>query len=324
MARVRTNGTEHRLLDLLDAAYTPVPDETEWLESILEASLPLVDRGLGASVWTCDVGSPAIAGTMVSRGHDARALWSQCIESAGIETVRSAFKLGVLANVAYAGNAELRTAGRLAHDACGVGSFTSLVALDGMGWALAMTVPSAPGQRAFWPTGAARAMWERVGGHLSAAWRLRRTLAGRSTEAAAEIVFGPQGKVLHRAEGLEARSLERAQTAVQQRIDRRGGDPDAEVRARTALEATRWSVVTHAERTYAVANPSSVRARAPLSHRETQAADLAAAGHSNKQIAYELGISYGSVVILLRRAAKKLGLAERAELVAHVRAHPAG
>jgi DNA-binding NarL/FixJ family response regulator len=52
-----------------------------------------------------------------------------------------------------------------------------------------------------------------------------------------------------------------------------------------------------------------------LSPRESQVAALASFGHSNKVIAYELGISLSTVATLLKSALTKLGLTTRLELI---------
>ena len=41
----------------------------------------------------------------------------------------------------------------------------------------------------------------------------------------------------------------------------------------------------------------------------------AAMGHSNKLIAYDLGLSPGTVSVLLQRAARKLGVSSRTALI---------
>jgi DNA-binding NarL/FixJ family response regulator len=51
-----------------------------------------------------------------------------------------------------------------------------------------------------------------------------------------------------------------------------------------------------------------------LTARERQVAALAALGHANKVIAFELGIAQSTVAVLLSRAAHKLGAPTRAEL----------
>lgn len=58
------------------------------------------------------------------------------------------------------------------------------------------------------------------------------------------------------------------------------------------------------------------RGDAALTKRESQVVDAAIGGRSNKYIAYELGVSDSTVRVLLARAARKLGVRTRAELVA--------
>jgi DNA-binding CsgD family transcriptional regulator len=52
-----------------------------------------------------------------------------------------------------------------------------------------------------------------------------------------------------------------------------------------------------------------------LSERERQAVALAAIGHANKLIAYDLGIAATTVAELLKRAAVKLGAESRVALI---------
>ncbi len=56
-----------------------------------------------------------------------------------------------------------------------------------------------------------------------------------------------------------------------------------------------------------------------LSRRERQVVACAAMGHPNKLIAYDLGVSTGTVATYLRRAASKLGVTSRASLVRRYR-----
>ncbi|MHB8420568.1 MAG: response regulator transcription factor [Myxococcales bacterium] len=51
-----------------------------------------------------------------------------------------------------------------------------------------------------------------------------------------------------------------------------------------------------------------------LTERERQIVSHVAMGHSNKLVAYELGLSVGSVGAYLNRAMRKLGLRSRLEL----------
>jgi len=82
-----------------------------------------------------------------------------------------------------------------------------------------------------------------------------------------------------------------------------------------------WSIVDRHEdrgRRYIVAvevAPSSTGPDA-LTSRERQVVAAAAAGRSNKVIAYDFGLSDSTVRVLLARSAKKLGVKRRTEVVA--------
>jgi DNA-binding NarL/FixJ family response regulator len=64
------------------------------------------------------------------------------------------------------------------------------------------------------------------------------------------------------------------------------------------------------------------REAAKLSDRERQAATLAALGHSNKHIAYELGVTSSTVSTFLERAVLKLGARSRVGLIQMMSAIP--
>ena len=82
----------------------------------------------------------------------------------------------------------------------------------------------------------------------------------------------------------------------------------------------RWSIIGRYDRNarqVLVArenDPTLMKARA-LTDRERQIVDHAATGKSNKQIAYEVGLSIGSVSGYLSSALRKMGVSSRAELV---------
>ncbi|MBI5481662.1 MAG: helix-turn-helix transcriptional regulator [Deltaproteobacteria bacterium] len=98
------------------------------------------------------------------------------------------------------------------------------------------------------------------------------------------------------------------------------GAPADGVAAWRALVAGRWSLVDHFDhdgRRFLVARRNDPRVRAPvaLTLRERQVAGYACLGHSNKLIAYELGLSPTTIATHLERAARKLGVASRPELI---------
>jgi DNA-binding NarL/FixJ family response regulator len=83
------------------------------------------------------------------------------------------------------------------------------------------------------------------------------------------------------------------------------------------LRAQRLAVVASAER--GGEHFLLLRACGPvhgsLTRREHEVATLAAAGHANKAIAYELGITISTVSVYLMKASRKLGAASRVELI---------
>jgi len=173
---------------------------------------------------------------------------------------------------------------------------------------------------------ARRALLERIATHLATAYRLRRRLAvaERSGGTGGEAILRSDGRVEH-AEGaaLEQNARLALRDAVQQRewARRRSqrDSPEALTRWRTMV-AGRWTLLDSAETggqrlVVARENTWVPRAGTPLSPRESQVASLAVLGRTNKVIAYELGLSDSTVRVLMKRAAAKLGVRTRAELV---------
>jgi len=102
----------------------------------------------------------------------------------------------------------------------------------------------------------------------------------------------------------------------------RSRTPDAELAVDPAWEAVlagRWSLVDRFDtdgRRYVVAyrNPPGVLDPRRLTPREEGVAALAAIGHSNKEIASQLGVTPSTVATLLASALAKLGLLSRTML----------
>jgi DNA-binding CsgD family transcriptional regulator len=168
------------------------------------------------------------------------------------------------------------------------------------------------------------ALWRRLSVHVTAGYRL---LRGRTSHGDAAGVFEPDGRLVDVARS--ARDAV-ALAALRDRIvtiDRaRAGQRDdwrATTEAWTGLLDGRWSLVDSFDREgrryyLAYANAPAV-SHDVLSEREAQVAYAAALGHSNKLIAYALGISASTVATHIKSAAHKLGLATRLELIRHLR-----
>ncbi len=169
------------------------------------------------------------------------------------------------------------------------------------------------------------ALLERVAVHLSAGRRLRQKENSQLLDSA-EAVLAPNGKILHacgtaknKRESLLG-GRERRNEAIKLRRD-----PEKALAIWRGLVAGRWSLVDHFDTDgkrflLAIKNTPKVDARADLSPRERRVCALVAMGHRDKEIAYTLGLSLGSVTAALHRARTKLKVTSRTELAAVWRA----
>ncbi len=156
---------------------------------------------------------------------------------------------------------------------------------------------------------------------------LRRRLAevGARPPENADAILTPGGSVDQaqgEAEPKQARAaLRHAVLDVERaRRDLRQSSPDRAVDVWKGLVSGRWTLVDHFQsdgKRYVLArrNDVAIDGFAALTERERQVVGYAALGHSNKLIAYEMGISSSTVGVLLHRAARKLGASDRIELI---------
>ncbi|HVU01679.1 MAG TPA: LuxR C-terminal-related transcriptional regulator [Polyangiaceae bacterium] len=179
------------------------------------------------------------------------------------------------------------------------------------------------------------AVYARVAQHLAAAFRCRRLLgllrAPHGAESTpdrglAEAIIDDEGRIVH-AEGEAAgrAARERIRSAAGAITDIRKRGPRS---GRQALDdwhplvGARWTLVDKFEengRRYVVAreNQSREARLAALTDRERQVVLHATLGFTNKEIAYALGVSASTVRVLMARAASRIGVRTRAELLAH-------
>jgi DNA-binding CsgD family transcriptional regulator len=170
----------------------------------------------------------------------------------------------------------------------------------------------------------------RLSTHLGAAYRLRRRLGDAPAIDRADAILEPNGKLTHAVRDAKVKRVRAALSEAAIHLDKlraaRRRDPERALRAWRALIDARWSLVDHFERDgrrYVLAqrNEPFVGPIELLSDRERQAVALAAMGHPNKMIGYELGIAVSTVGVLLTRACRKLGATSRRELVAAYERH---
>jgi DNA-binding CsgD family transcriptional regulator len=181
---------------------------------------------------------------------------------------------------------------------------------------------------------ARRNMLTQLSTHLATGYRLQQRLARMETTAPVEAVLTPRGRVEH-CEPAASSSESRAslQEAVEQRRWSQGrariDQPERAVAVWRGLVTGRWTLVDRYEangQRYVLARQNTPESRGlvALSGRENQVAGLAALGRSNKVIAYELDLAHVTVRVLLGRAAKKLGVRSRAELVSRIQSGSEG
>ena len=174
-----------------------------------------------------------------------------------------------------------------------------------------------------------RDRWTRLGVHIAAAERLRRRLGagveagGRALLEQADAVLNPDGRVCNLTDSTVSdrdalsgfvKALDSARAG-----DARGRGDDL-LSLWQGLLRGRWSVFDQVDtdgRRYVVAFENDPDAAGPrrLSRRQRQVATYAAQGHTNKVIAYELGITTTTVATHLRGALSKLRLSRRTDLV---------
>jgi DNA-binding CsgD family transcriptional regulator len=157
-----------------------------------------------------------------------------------------------------------------------------------------------------------------IAAHVGSA---RRLVA--SKRVAPRVILGRAGRVEHVEAGHE-----QAAAAVRGRWRdvfrggaRAGSDPEQTLAAWKALVGGRYALVERVEadgKRFVVAceNPPGVLDPRGLTRLEATVADWARRGHAQKQIAYELGLSAGTVANIISRVGRKLGVSSRAALVA--------
>ncbi len=218
----------------------------------------------------------------------------------------------------------------------GHGDFYYLNGLDSSG--LGCVLSFGCKQPEFTPQPRVAALLRSMATHLSAAYRCRRKLiaAGASAPEAeqrgwgaggAEAVVEPSGRIVH-AEGAAKsktarESISGAAAAIESARHKPSQLTDLEAMGSWhPLVGARWTLVDSFEeggRRYVVAreNQADLHGFTTLTDRERQVVVHAALGLTNKEIAYTLGISHVTVRVLLARAARRLGVRSRTELLAH-------
>lgn len=329
---LRLHAMKHaaRMLDCLAASYRLDLDSGAYLRNVVDETAPLLERGLGIIGYTYDASDPAnpiIDNFMVSSAFDRAwlppfyaALAERGLESSSSHPTGFAgwghMRVGQATKVA----AMRPFMPAFAHIGGARDTF-ALNARDASGRGLWLGAP----MRSTTPVSAEDTMlFSRLAAHLTSAIRLRRSTTRDHARPAA--VLSTSGTLLHadHDEAVEFRDeLRRAAIAFDHARTRKArGDVELATRRWRPLVQSHWSLIdefsTDGKRfIIAVENgPPTPTPRGKLSEREHQVLTQAHLGHTNKEIAYELGLSSATVRVLLHRAAHKLGVSTRAEAIA--------
>lgn len=324
--------TKAALLDLLAAGYRLDLDPAAYVKHIASVAAPVLDRGLGVMVYTYDARDPErplIDHFAVSERFDEAWLpkFYEAINDAAVDVGSPEHPTGFAAwGHLTCGQASRIPAMRgilpIFRHIGGSRDAFALNALDASGRGLWVGAPLKTTARV---SDDRVKLFTRVAAHLTSAVRIRRVSGVDKPRPAA--VLHPNGSLAHveKDDGVvEARDdLRRATLAFDQaRTKKMRTDPEAATRKWRPLVASRWSLLDDFDtdgRRFVVAvenaPPTRVRRR-DLSERELQVMTQAHLGHSDKEIAYELGLSVSTVRVLLHRAIQKLDVETRREALA--------
>jgi DNA-binding CsgD family transcriptional regulator len=324
------SGERGDLLAIVEAAYRVDAPDDVWLKDLAEAARPYLDHGFGVAAFEFvrpEGGLPDILQSFrLGIPPALEEVYDIAFRTMDPEIRQRPFILGpcVTGSELMGMGEEFREHPHMKRYAQRVGMVDSI-------WVTAAE-PSGKGcgfhagmRDIQWASPVQKERWGRLAAHLSTAVRLRHRLKARSVATPPSAVFDPGGKVHEATSGAqEASALEDLQRAVitleKVRGPMRRDAPDTALACWKTLVQGRWSLVEQLEhdgRRYILAreNEPVATGSAALTERERQILGYAKLGHDNKLIAYELGISHSTVRVLLSRAAKKLGVRTRAELL---------
>ena len=307
-------------IEVIETIYRLEGDEHAWLQRIAEVLEPAMSNGMGVHAFTYDLTGarvnlhtsvehrPAFASSSVIDVVG----WSEAPMTSGV-SYDDMWRRCCFSSCARATPFERHPAAR-AH---GMRELLALNAIDASGHGVFVGAPLT--QVCDVPAGEAR-LWMRVTAHLTAALRLR----GRHG-AAPVAVLSPNGRIEHVDDPARLGPHREARRAAVVRIERaRGASRRDGDQLWRPLVKGRYTLVDRFEangRRYVVAyDTRPTAALDALTEREREIVAAIADGQSSKHVAFSLGVSDATVRVLLARAAKRLGLATRDELVAFYRA----
>ena len=355
MNRLTQRQKDRAVLSAIEVAYSLDLERGEWLGGLARCVMPLLDRGFGTHTLTVDFrsdGHEVHEGPLVGGSAAWREVWKQNwweplilrLDTPSLygmlkqDPVVSAQELWAAAERqstsldAYLRELSLQGWSHAFHRGGGEGEprlfyvdSLNVFALDrASGRCACLVVNRAEPITELERDEARRALAPLVP-HLKWAQRARAKLEKASAFSSAEAILTPEAKVLHatgKARSTAARDALRA--AVKGREYARSGRGEADaLRVVPGLVDGRWTIVDTFDlegRRYVVALPNDASSVASeLTAREREVVELIGRGLSNKEVAFTLGVSVGTVGALLHRCTRKLGVSSRVELISRTR-----
>jgi len=324
------------IIDFTEAAYDLELDDDAWLQAILQRGLPVLDQGLGAAGFEYACPPDATAEVVLQRLHvasgpkDFAERHMRALSTMDPAVLRRRLRPGCASTAsAITQDHPEELAHYVSHvDYCKDVLF--LTAVDARGAGVAVLAPLSE------VTTLSRQdaqRWQMLAAHVETGHRLRQGLREIDPDEDltddlphdAEAIFEARNfrltDVAGRArEGTATKKLREAALIVDRARAMRHADPDKALEIWKALVQGRWSMVDWFDsdrRRFVLAIPNSPQISDPrgLCERESQVVAQAVLGHTNKMIAYRLGLSTSRVSMLLRSAMRKLSVRTRAQLV---------
>jgi DNA-binding CsgD family transcriptional regulator len=315
----------------VEACYSPASDDAEWLSGILATLRPLEER-MPAAALTFRLDKSFRVGAVAASDPSVAPVYREMLgavwERADVELVRQWY--APVPAVDLASERMRRLPPELVpqlepvFSGTGVKDAIALLAREPDGTGVTLTFPYA-GAAHLAPR--SKSQLRRITAHLATSLRLRARTRGLVTpeHESVDAVLAPDGRVEHATGAArEAPARQRLASAVRDVEHARGTlrrtSPDEALALWEGLVNGRWSLVDHVEsdgRRVILVRRNEPGARDPRALGETERDVLAyaALGHSNKHVAYMLGLAPTTVSTHLAKAMRKLGLKSRRELI---------
>lgn len=321
------------MLEIVRVAYSGSSSPHDLLERVARTAQPVLDQGDG--VFACLVNSSATGEVVftdpILLGCQPR-IWELARESSTRLTpqereanLRKPQAFATVSERLGPNGTFVRHWMYAGYRDCGLSDFALLTNMDVDGRGMVL---GAPLKRLRASSPRERRQWNLVGAHLRSALRLcsRSPTIGGSLPSDTEAVVTPDGHVrdqLKEHDSSARTALRHATLSIErarQLPTRTKVDSVEALALWRALVAGRWSLVDHFDsdgKRFLVARPNEPSPAAvleALTPREAQVLAYARMGHSNKLIAYELGLSPAAISEHLHLAMLKLAIRDPSEI----------